>query len=324
MKPPRISVLLIVLLLLSSSAFAMWGRGPTGKVIAPPTPPPPPPSGGVPAPATAAGFTTAALNADFSQPSYANLANWLYGCGGSLPGWSWPGPCARVDQEFDASAGKNVLHLQHSTSDGGNGHSWAFSYPAVYFGPGSTNNNFPAEGYFQMTFRMSAASLVQPNGTSPVLGGQLAVGTGNANWIEPDTLEVSANSTQYGNGSLEFCNGSICNGIFSWPGGFPTGDMTVYHTIGILWTSDGTSDYWKCAFLDGNFTGCAGWNVTNPSTLSNHQFVIANGPGNAGTNNVDWYLQSMQMWVCPGSYGTTVQCPGNATNGSAITHWPWP
>jgi hypothetical protein len=37
----------------------------------------------------AAGFTILALNADFSQPSYTNLANWLYGSGGSLPGWTW-------------------------------------------------------------------------------------------------------------------------------------------------------------------------------------------------------------------------------------------
>ena len=33
--------------------------------------------GGVPAPATAAGFTTATINDDFSQPSWANTANWL-------------------------------------------------------------------------------------------------------------------------------------------------------------------------------------------------------------------------------------------------------
>src|SRR6516165_10414332 len=79
------------------------------------------PAGSVPAPAAAAGFTTTVLDYDFSQPFYANTANWLDCAGATTPQWwyawvgfgagPWGAPCSAISQATDPSSGLPALHM---------------------------------------------------------------------------------------------------------------------------------------------------------------------------------------------------------------------
>src|SRR5262249_10166574 len=79
----------------------------------------------IPAGAQAAGFTTLAVNYDFSQPQYANQSNWLGCYNGSFPssGFQWyqvgqapglnytPVPCSLIRQVGDSTINKSVLDI---------------------------------------------------------------------------------------------------------------------------------------------------------------------------------------------------------------------
>jgi hypothetical protein len=289
--------------------------------------PPPPPNPVVPAPAAAAGLTTQVLNADFSQPAYSNIANWVDGCGGPTSGNRWTyrflknsaggAPCAYLLMETDSTIGKQVLHLSVPTSDPTNAYdiNWPgvpFTAPVVAFAP---------EMYVEITTRMSLASLKQTNSAYP-WGGELAIGyDAGANWLEPDFFEVatnpnSNNSWVYGDGVAEWVNSAIHNGIFSSPPNGLATDMSVYHTYGILFTSDGSTNYSKCMYLDGGILGCGEFNLTNPNNLKYHNYIFNMIFGNdAGSNNMDIYIQSFKIWACPNSFGTSTLCAG-----TVITH----
>lgn len=294
------------------------------------------PSSQVPPPAAAAGLSTQVLNADFSQPSYANLANWLDGCGGPTTGVRWAytlyldgnrthgqPPCSRIDQEIDSSIGKNVLHFQARNGDS--------SYPSDPNGQNGINLSWPqaagAQGtvtigiemYVKILFKLSSASLTQTP-VPPHIGSNAyyvmnffgVSNTGPATWIEPDFLEVIANSNTgsgwiYGDGTIEFSPGDCfslqnCLGLFSSPPSGLTVDETAYHTIGSLLTSDGTQ-FAKCYYLDGEDAahklGCWKFTARTPSDLTAVNQTITLGIGQTDlVNNVDLYVQNVQVWMC--------------------------
>jgi hypothetical protein len=298
-----------------------------GQVSAPLDPPV------VPAPAAAAGFTTPALNADFSQSTYSNIATWVDGCGGPTSGLRWlfrvggagnfnpSNPCSRLIMETDTTIGKQVLHLQSLAAEGppGGGVSFWFMWPQLFYT--TPTSYLPFERYTQIVFRMSSSSLVTSgSGTSNSWGTFDTIG-GQTNWIEPDMFEVQINTVDanntsiYGDGSIEYCNGTpFCNGIFSSPTNGERANMTVYHTFGSLFTSDGTTRFEKCDYLDGTLVGCAGFNPNNPSDLTAHAYTYTGGWGGTGTsNNTDIYIQDVQVWSC--ANWQSQACPG-----TVITH----
>jgi hypothetical protein len=308
-------LLLVFLLVLSGPAYALSGTSPsvdipvtiTQSVV-----------GGLPAPAQAAGFTTHALNTDFSQPAYSNIANWVDGCGGPTSGNHWVysyygfqqgAPCADLIMETDASIGKQVLHWQVHPGDpvyAGDTSSTAalcLCWPDHCF-QGSATNWLGPQMYMEINFRISAASFSQnTNITGTIAGGDLAATSQPGNWLEPDFAEIYANNNDgtgwiYGDGTIEWVNYQISNGLFTSPPANLRLDMTAYHTLGVLFTSN-TTDFAKCYYVDGKKIGCWSFTLTNPSDLTVlHQiFVWSNGAINQA-NNTDTYIQSINIWMC--------------------------
>jgi hypothetical protein len=310
-----------IIAIFASYAWAASGTL-TYNITSGPTPPPP---------AAAAGFTAAAVNADFSQAQYTNLANWLYQCGGpALPGWSWTvqynpntgAPCANIDLENDPSIGKQVLHLNQPVPNGPIS-VLAYPYPIIF----SNNNAFPVTMYFQFTFRFASAGLTQGNSYPNIAGAEFTVGPNHSHWIEPDIFELQPNTNTgsgwiYGDGSTEYaCGGGsgFCNAITDPPSVNARADVTVYHTLGILFTSDGISQYWKCNYLDGSGYGCNQLPLSFASidfAVHDETLGLGIGYGNGVqlTAPVDLYIQNIQVWVCPGSFETSNQCFGTVIN----------
>jgi hypothetical protein len=152
---------------------------------------------GVPAPAQAAGFTTLALNADFSQSTYSNVANWVDGCGGPTSGFRWiyrwfpsggGAPCSEITQVADETlGGQQVLHLQYlpaynSPGTNTNQQILQITLPSVPYG--DNNNYLPIEGYTEMTFRYADGlnQSKQVNNSGWFNGG----GGGHSDYLEPD------------------------------------------------------------------------------------------------------------------------------------------
>jgi hypothetical protein len=282
----------------------------------------------VPAPAAAAGFTTLALNADFSQPAYSNIATWVDGCGGPTSGYRWVysyysyiqgAPCGDLIMETDSSIGKQVLHFQthpgDTTPPGASYQALVLAWPDHAF-QASAVNWIGSQMYMEITFRIDAASLAQSTGFV-IGGGDLTATNQPGNWLEPDIMEIHSNSNDgtgwvYGDGTIEWVNYAISNGLFSNPPGNLRLDMTAYHTIGTLFTSN-TTDFAKCYYLDGTKLGCWSFTLTNPSILPklDQIFVWGNGAP-AQSNNVDTYIQSINIWMC--ANWKTQACVGTLIN----------
>lgn len=295
--------------------------------------------GGTPAPAVAAGFTTLALNADFSQPSYFNIANWVDGCGGSTtaPRWwyGWFGttgssgphqgaPCAALIMENDPQAGTQVLHLQYLPAYNAIGTNTGsqileLNYPAPAFTSQDASNYFPSTYYVEIVSRQgSASSLTQAHALN-----------NNSFWLvlddatsplEEDFYEVQTNGGPPNwNYQVNFEIGSAA-------------DFTVYHTFGALYTGDGTSIYpYLCAFRDGvvlpDQHGNSCTNLNRTGNMSLHDGIILLGFGTdsndlatgAIINNIDVYIQSIKVWTCANAFMTSTNCFGTIVN-----HWPFP
>jgi hypothetical protein len=192
--------------------------------------------------------------------------------------------------------------------------------------------NLPVEYYLEMTMRYTTSSLTGNAGCCVNLGGSAMLpGSGYTAWIEPDNLELIPGSSPqiFGDGGTEYypnagCWGAgTCGGVpyvlpFNGPSGTGSADFTQYLKLGVLFTSDGTSMY-KCYYLnDVLFQHCAGKALLSPPLLNNHHYVftfnIGSAPGGALYTTADIYVQSIKVWVCPGSYGTTQGCVGTIVN----------
>jgi len=301
-----------------------------------------PNSGAVPAPAVAAGFTQQVINADFSQPAYSNIATWVDGCGGPTTGDRWvyrwwytgtAGPCDHIIMEPDPTiGGKQVMHIRFLVSDGSSPASnLSLSFPDAF--NVNNNNHFPMGLYVEITFRIAAASLVSQPGVFAIWSPYMIGGPGYVFLWEADDIEVQPNSASggtwiYGDGGIEWDYtqpaGMQAIGGIGAPLSTLRDDETVYHTYGMLWTTDTTSQIWKCQYLDGGVTtgtatACGGNNPAHPVILTHHdQNLVLNWggapTGGAVTSNVDIYIQSVTAWVCPGGFGTSTQCTGLVTH----------
>ena len=268
---------------------------PTPPSSPPPSPPPSPPTGLTPPPsAQAAGFTTLALNMDFTgatQSSYNgqtfnindinSATGWLYCYNGAgtnptnpiwwlSPAWGNAAPCNRVFLTNDG--GTQTLDIQWQPNDQNNNginatemDTWTVNESA------NTGHDFPLGGsYIEWRFRQPQSTLdACPGGGSGTDGACLL----NDVWswpspnasgsIEWDFIETYGNG--FGAGSA---HGDLnAQSAPAW--GFM--DYTQYHTYGVRMTTDGTNMA-QCGYLDGNFVGCGSEFV--PSTNSQGERVF--------------------------------------------------
>jgi hypothetical protein len=230
----------------------------------------------VPAPAAAAGFTTLALDADFTSPAYSNPATWLAECGAS-PGAQntiWHlifneqehaavagAPCDRAIITTDG--GSQVLDVQWRPSDFSCCSYTLISldWPAGEWGEGPSGpggaaggpngTGLPQQGYVELTFRIPAAGFGgftrdslpfdwwqdQCNGC--------AIPASHA--PEVDFFEI--HSSSFDGTSAQLLQGNP---------GFQTNaynlSVTQYHTLGVLMTNNGVDTTSTCSYLDGSST----------------------------------------------------------------------
>lgn len=310
-----------------------------------PTPPPPPPSTGLmpPAAAQAAGFTTLALNLDFtgattssfngrtfSATDLSDSNSWLscqYAAGGGnapsnpvfwmVPAWGTATPCSRASIITDGST--QVLDMQFQPADAAAGSdadeidTWTVNEPA------NTGYTFPQGGqYVEFTFRVTPNTYSICSGC----GGGVAdiwtwqTGSGITEW---DFLELGANG--FGYSACHDWNGGTSN--CATPAAWGYSGYTTYQTYGLRLTTDGTHMD-QCSYLGAYpntvFQGCGG-EFTPPSGISvteqRAMLRLTVGPYNTGdapTSNMDLLIQSVRVWSC--SSWVTGPCTGTVLNGS--------
>jgi hypothetical protein len=305
--------LAIFLALLGSPA---WAQAPSAAaaiditITSPPTPQPPP--SGIPAPAVAAGFTTVAIDDDFSQPSWANTATWL-DCNDGVTSppssplywrvWSGfgpsPAPCSSVLQATDPLTGLPALRMYWNSSFYNPAASMATN-PLQNTNGGGTGRPIPPNAYIEITTRLVAAS------TTDVNWDVWAYAIGGAGY-EWDTLETWVDNGDTSSCSTQFGTGwSNCVGPSPSNAGYP---IAAYHRYGLRVTSDGSTAAWWCTYIDDNLIGCA---LTHPSLIpGNYKLnaitMIGEGcrggaepPGCGDGSNADVWISRIRMFSCAG------------------------
>ena len=282
---------------------------------------------GVPAPAAAAGFTTVAINDDFSQPFWANKANWLDCNDGitsppasplyyrSWVGFGFPAaPCSAVLQETDQLTGLPALHMY-----------WKQAFYNVSLGNesnmlqtvngtgggGATGRLIPPNAYFEVTARLvsSAATDVHWN-----IWSYTANGSVNFEW---DALE-----TWVDNGDTTSC-ATLGGCTTSNPANAGFTPISGYHRYGWRNTSDGTTASWWCFYIDDSKKGCA-----NPSGSSliaglyqqTLQILLEQGcrgpsepPGCGDGSQADVWISRIRVFSCAG-INSSAKCFSSSPN----------
>lgn len=287
-------------------------------------------AGTIPGPATKAGLTYCAANFDFSQALPANffgLYNGTYANSGStfyqvdvdagvniLAG-------NNIGQNSDPSTGRLTWHihwdhtlcLPHCSSTSGTRGLYAFQTQS---GPCCGLLDFPQGHYVEVRFRFGTPGPWGFNNQAPdmaVWEWSSAHSSGaSGNSIERDWMEVgpdagtgsgSDSATHLwgtaGSGGSQFncCN---INGI----GGFGG----VYHTVGMLATTNGTNTTETCFFLDGALQAACAPDGASTTAVQNFRQYLIVWFGNYSVDN-DLYIDYMRVFSCP-SWATT-QCAGN-------------
>jgi hypothetical protein len=227
-----------------------------------------------PAPAAAAGFTTLALNSDFSQPQ---PAGW-FGCLGSGPGHIWyqaneggdsgtPVPCSttggtsRFNLVTDPAIGKQVFNLTFLPSDiSANRHYTTIQTVDDSTLPPLHGVAFPSNYYMEATYRIKNTPDVPRMKMGGVWWAFWQGGEGTPPGSRWPTLEVdhpeqhsewpellgwAAINWKTGSGGGYFPESDVDNGL----------DSTAYHTFGVRSTTDG-SNLALCSYVDGVQRGC--------------------------------------------------------------------
>ncbi len=294
----------------------------------------------MPAEAQMAGFTTLALNYDFSLPLYATQSNYL-DCtltNRSLP-WHWggpfdnslQGPCASVFQTMDS--GVAVLDIKWLNSYDVN-HPNLIMYNAI----DSTHYiDFP-NAYVETVMRTSGPIVAGgvPSVMDSVWWGQGAGGVLYGSDVEVDVVEE--NSGAFGisdQNVITHNNGAICCGA-NWGDG-AAGDITQYHKFGFLWTSNGVTANYGCGWIDDVFKGCKQVTQANSSAVGvglflTRQYLIMDnscygGPPSCQAGNqsssaqtTDAFFKYVRVWSCANWALPVGSAPTPATmcNGSTL------
>jgi hypothetical protein len=308
--------------------------------------------GAVPAPAQAAGLTTCAMYADFTSPTFANIATWPIPlqCGGATTQWVFQANKSNIADNTLCSTGAvtiapdpdtgdpQVLHL-HSTPDqcGGGGVAGGqqcnFGWPAT---PGTYRSGtstdpvgLPLGYYVEMTFRAPASTYASlPSGYSfplawwggPSSDPNMPPGV----YLEMDYDEMLPSSppnSGVGNAAFESSSTHILTPnkyTFSYA-------VTQYHKLGVLITSDYSTTIASCLFLDGRLIGCGSGAPLSTSLYHEHDFIsnMTFTNHSPGTSNADVYIKSMSAFSCA-NYHVTSRFPQPGCPGTVVNHWPFP
>jgi hypothetical protein len=331
----------------------------SGSTVSAPPPPPPPPAGCGAVPSVLAGRTdlqNCVKFYDFSSSKYATQSNYLvaYGHGGINEWYEIPncgvGPTppssSNISQVFDSAAGVNVLQLHWNAADffdaGGCNrqvHEIVTEKPDL-----TATTSFPPNSYIEASTALDIATpgVTQSPCTDPQgdCGWELAAfwqwtsrltasGTGDA--IERDFLNYFYHNGAQGVGYISQSIGwpfdENQNGRYapstsdSTPGAPPISNATVYHTIGIRTTSNGSSQIHTCYYLDGTAIpgGCGFENTStygsgfNPFVTRGY-LILQVGPT---TYNYNYKIKYIKVWTCQNwqQPGTAGQC-----NGTVLTN----
>jgi hypothetical protein len=270
----------------------------------------------VPAVAQAAGFTTLALNSDFSQPLYAIQSNWLdcFPNGNKSLPWHEADifnkgnapPCnvpqvqdpvtgdTVIDMYFDPSWGdtckgciQNQLQLVTKTRDG----TVPVSYPT---------------GYYEIEMRANWGGTYSSGCSTVGAGAYNAMWFGIDGGFEWDNVEA--------NGCPNGGAGSSANwhnwGVAGDPAGnlYADGsvDITQYHKYGMLISSTGGSSVKVASYLDDQLRGS--YTLTIPYQMNasqqNARYDLVMAVGNFGSGvliskTLHQYVRHMRIWSCP-------------------------
>jgi hypothetical protein len=301
-----------------------------------------------PAAAQVAGFTTLALNSDFTKQL---PANWLGGCAVAGSGtpvgnfnsddtghtwwlnlwWSYNYQPCDTAQRADPTFGGLVLDMPWTVDNTHTAQgtviqtaSWDFVSPASGQSGRGTAVSFPINSYYEFTARMTPLT----NGTYLALytWAPEGIAAQSLSGIEWDVIESDfGNQNNFDSAVHNWGNGG--SGAFLWlghgPPGLPGGfDGSIYHTYAMRITSDGT-DVSGCSYIDGQFITChslpGGLSATE---ASQREFLILQ-------NACDWwnyggqctsgqqqhlYVKSVRVWSC--ANWQTTQCNGKVLAGA--------
>lgn len=246
-----------------------------------------PPVNAIPPEAQAAGFTTCAMNLDFSQPIYQNLTDWA-----NPDLWSNPGPNPNllfysdslgiqffnpqsISQVYDPAAGQNVELFHWDPINNGNlGCAWqAGGQPcqADQVGVATWNasaNNFSGaftwsvgNYYMEDEVRMQHIDNVGSNTSGPI---DVYMYSQSDPYHEADAPEFQGNQFNDLEGAssgvvgIYFHNNNPCDAYAStnWDNtpcqfqGVPGYTNLAYYKYGVMRTSDGKTDTRFCGFLN--------------------------------------------------------------------------
>jgi hypothetical protein len=290
-------------------------------------------SGSVPAPAAAAGFTTCALNGDFSKSFFSKISSWLNPCGGARKKWEFyweysiganDGDCSRVGMKTDSTIGKRVLHLQEQPNDptAANQQTWALDWPGRGWAV-AHDILLPVYGYYaEITFRFTPASVGEGGAPAGPLGWWMNQWVNGCCWVENDFIE-GYDGTKGPGGQVGWAYGSA-HYFARWI--HFAFDITKYHTLSALVTSDGSTAVAKCMWLDGAAQGCTTVPVADSSYCASDAtcvhdvfpqhggFItvwVGQGSHNRGPRNVDMFVQSERVWTCAGYRSASNYCFGS-------------
>jgi hypothetical protein len=295
---------------------------------------------GTPPGAATAGFTTLALNSDFTKQL---SANWLGGCaiaGNGAPvntsdagahnwwmnvWWSRTYQPCTVVQVSDPVFGGLTLDIPWTVDTKTNNigtaiqsQRWSSTRTV-----GSSNDgvNFPNNAYYEITLRLSPVAPARWGSmfTWPVL----AMTDGSQQGLEHDIIEEDSGNLGVADSALH--NWAASGGGFLWEGvgtpGIPPGfEATQYHTFGLRTTSDGTTLV-SCSYINNVFQSCTGAGIFTGNESKEREFLILqnfcdywnySAPCNGNTGPQHLYVRSVRVWSC--SSWQTTECNRSVLN----------
>jgi hypothetical protein len=273
---------------------------------------------------------------DLSQPvsSYLDISLFRTGnCIATIP----PLNFSSYNRVFDSVLGVNVLNMHWDSRDfdGGSGCGHNSILLSSTSHQGSGTSTFPLNWYIEAVVRMGQATPTDSTNGSEVAAfwgtsGSPNFGSGVASeFTEFDILNEFHSS--FGMSGLEThrswgVTGSCDGGLFTYCFGatpYSSVDATIWHKVGYLVTSDGSTDIQACYYADAgpgtplHLWTCGSerpfdWHHTPSSVVFNEQrgdFLLFTG----GVNGpADYYVQYIRVYSCP-SWQTS-QCHGAILN----------
>jgi hypothetical protein len=355
----------VLLVLGPQASHATFGPLWTAGSVAPPPPPPTSNACGTesaPPQAVAAGFTTCAINFDFtattgsswlpSQYAFSgvvsNASNWLdcVGSNTALPFHVfYPTTNSQCSNQIfvTTDGGVQVADLQVTVAQYNAGNNTIVMATSANSYNGPFTPGWPNNAYVEYYMRQDA-------GASNTAGGNISIYTfSQAPAIAFNLAEMYAGSNTYSDGGTGGgYPGSDQQVSFYWngPGQTPYGagcfngqptcyantpssyETTSYNNFGGLLSSNGSSSLYGCAYIDNLLQGCDnGNNAWQASQYNNTNFFIINdSPSRQPSATVDLYIQHIRVWSC--ANWATQECNGSTlitgnNNTSPLTPSYW-